>query len=81
MTSVIATTRTPLQASISLADSQFVAFICKGRSASGSLYEDSNSRSSISLSMVSKRKSRSQGNESASYVVANDVTAGILSAI
>jgi hypothetical protein len=60
----------------------FMAFICKGRSASVSPYEDSNSRSSISLSMVSERKSRSRGDESASYVIPdNATTAGILLAI
>jgi len=36
MTSVIVTTRLPLQASIASADGQFMAFICKGRGASGS---------------------------------------------
>jgi len=35
MTSVIVTTRSPLQGLISSAGSQFVAFICKGRGASG----------------------------------------------
>jgi hypothetical protein len=36
MTSVVATTRSLLQASISLAGGQFVAFIYMGRGASGS---------------------------------------------
>jgi hypothetical protein len=36
MTSVIAITRSPLQASILSAYGQFVAFICKGRGASRS---------------------------------------------
>ena len=54
MTSVIATTRSLLQASISSADSQFVAFMCKGMGASRSPYKDSDSGSSISSSMVAR---------------------------
>jgi hypothetical protein len=44
-------------------------------------YKDSDSGSLISLSMVVKRKSRSRGDEYASYVVPDDATADILSSI
>jgi hypothetical protein len=74
MTSVTVTTRSLLQVSISSASGQFMAFICKGMS-------DSNSRSSISLSMVAESNSRYQGDESASYVVPDDATIDILSTI
>jgi hypothetical protein len=37
-------------------------------------YEDSDSRSWISSSMVATRKSRSRGDDSASYVVPDDAT-------
>ena len=56
-------------------------FICKGKGVSGSTYEDNDSRSSISLSMVAERKLRSRGDDFASYVVPVDATANILSAI
>jgi hypothetical protein len=81
MTLVIATMRSSLQASTSSVGNQFVPFIYKRRDAFGSPYEDSNSRSSISSSMVVERKSRSRGNESASYVVPDDAITYILSAI
>jgi hypothetical protein len=81
MTSMIATTRSPLQALTSSAASQFVAFIYKGRGASRSPYEDKDSGSLISLSMVAERISMSQGDESASYVVPDDATIDILLAI
>jgi hypothetical protein len=72
-TSVIAPTRLSLQASISSADSYFVAFTCNGRGVSGSpLREDSDTRSSISSSMVVERISSSQGDESAAYVLLDD---------
>jgi hypothetical protein len=38
------------------------------------LYEDSDSRSSISSSKVVARKSRSRGDDSSSYVVPDDAT-------
>ena len=44
-------------------------------------YEDNDSGSSISSSMVTERKIRSRGDESAPYVVPDDATADILSAI
>jgi hypothetical protein len=44
----------------------------------GAPYEDSDTGSSISSSMVAERKSRSQGDESASYVIPIDATADIL---
>jgi hypothetical protein len=47
----------------------------------GAPYEDSDSESSISSSMVVERKSRSRGDESASYVELDDTTADILAAI
>jgi hypothetical protein len=80
MTSVIATIRSPLQALISSADDQLVAFICKGRGFLGASNKDSYSGSSISSSMVTKR-SRFGGDKSASYVAPDDVTAYILSSI
>jgi hypothetical protein len=59
-----------------------VAFICKWRGASGSPpYEDSDSGSSISSSMAANRNSRSPGDDSAAYVVPDNATANILSAI
>jgi hypothetical protein len=80
MTSVIATTRSPLQASISSADGQFMVFICKGVLL-GDPCKDNDSGSSISSSMVAERILRSKGDESATYVVPDDVIADILSAI
>jgi len=77
MTSAIATIRLPLQASISLAGGQFVVFIYKGRGASGSPYEDNDSGSSISLSMVAKRNSRSWGDDSTAYVILDDATSSV----
>ena len=53
----------------------------QGRGASRSPNEDSYSESSISSSMVVERKPRFQGDESASYVVLNDVIADIFSSI
>jgi hypothetical protein len=47
----------------------------------GALYEDSDSRSLISSSMVAERDSRSSGNGSAAYVVPDDATVDILLAI
>ena len=47
----------------------------------GALYEDSDSGSSISSAMVAKRNSRSPGDDSAAYIVPDDATADILSAI
>jgi hypothetical protein len=44
-------------------------------------YEESDSGSSISSLMVAERKLRSRGDESTSYVVPDDATADILSAI
>ena len=58
-----------------------MAFIYKGRGASRSPYDDSDSRSSISSSMIVERNSRSPGDDSAAYVVPDDATADILSAI
>jgi hypothetical protein len=58
-----------------------MAFICKGRGASGSPYEDSDFGSSISSSMVAERKSSSRGDEFAAYVVADGATVNILSVI
>jgi hypothetical protein len=82
MTSVIATTRSPLQASISSVGVQFMAFICKENGASlGASYEDNDSKSSISSLMVPKWNSRSRGDEFAAYVVPDDATADIVSAI
>ena len=68
-------------ASISSASGQFMAFICKERGASGSPYEDNDFGSSISSSIVAERNSRSRGDESVAYVVPDDATADILSAI
>ena len=67
MTSVIAMTRSPLQASISSTGGQFVAFICKGRGTSRSSYEDSDSLSS----MVTERNSRTLGDDSVSIAIAD----------
>jgi hypothetical protein len=78
MTSMIVTTRLPLQASISSVRGQFVTFICKGKSASGIPYEDNDSRSSISSSMITERISKSPG---AAYAVPDNATVDILSAI
>jgi hypothetical protein len=47
----------------------------------GDLCEDNDSGSSISSSMVAERISRSEGDESTIYVVSDDATANILSAI
>ena len=58
-----------------------MAFTCKGRGVSRNPYEDNDNGSSISSSMVIERKSRSRGDKSASYVVLDDATADILSAI
>jgi hypothetical protein len=49
--------------------------------ASGSPYEDDDTRSSIASSMVAERKSRSGGYEFVSYVIPDDATVDILSAI
>jgi hypothetical protein len=64
-----------------IGSSQSVAFICKERGASRSPDENGDSRSLISSSMVMERKSRFRGDESASYVVPNDVTTDTLLAI
>ena len=47
----------------------------------GTPSEDSDSGSSISPSVVTERKSRFDGDKSASYVIPDDATADILSAI
>jgi hypothetical protein len=47
----------------------------------GAPYEDSDSGSSISSSMVADRNSRSLGDDSTAYVVSDDATADILSTI
>jgi hypothetical protein len=62
---------------------QFMAFVCKGRGASRRPYKDNDSGSSISssISIVVERNSRSPGDDSAAYVVPDDATANILSAI
>ena len=78
ITSVIVTTKSPLQASISSACGQFVAFICKGRVFSRSPYEYSDSGASISSSMVAESKS---GDESVFYAVFDDAIVDILSTI
>ena len=70
-----------LGALILSAGGQFVAFICRGRGAFGSPYEDNDFGSLISSSMVVERKSRSRGDDSSSYVVPNDATVDILLAI
>ena len=44
-------------------------------------YEDSDSGSSISSSVVAERKSSFEGDKSASYVIPDDATADILSTI
>jgi hypothetical protein len=44
-------------------------------------YEDSDSGSVISSSMVMERNSRSLGDDSVAYVILDDATADILSAI
>jgi hypothetical protein len=53
----------------------------KGRVLLGAPYEDNDSGSSISSSMVAERDSRSSGDGSATYVVPDDATVDILSAI
>jgi hypothetical protein len=47
----------------------------------GAPYEDNDLGSSISSSMAAERKSRSRGDDSASYVIPDDVTTDILLAI
>lgn len=69
---------TPLQASVSPAEGQFVVIIYNGRGATG------HSRSLISSSIVTKRKSSIQDQrvgdeECAAYVVPDDATDDILS--
>ena len=81
MTSMIAMTRSPLQASLSSAGGQVVAIICKGRGASRRPNEDSYSWSSISSSLVTERNSRLEGDESASYATPDNATIDILSSI
>jgi hypothetical protein len=46
----------------------------------GAPYEDVDSGSSISLSMVTEMISRSRGDDSVAYVLTNDATANILQA-
>jgi hypothetical protein len=58
-----------------------VAFICKGGVLLGAPYKDSNSGSSISSAMVGERISKFRGDVFASYVVPDDATVNILSAI
>ena len=58
-----------------------MAFISKGGVLLAVPYEDNDSGSSISSSMVAERNSRSPGDDSATYVVPDDATADIFSAI
>jgi hypothetical protein len=51
-----------------------VAFIYKGRVLLGAPYEDNDSGSSISSSMVLERNLSSRGDESAAYIVPNSAT-------
>jgi hypothetical protein len=82
ITSMIATTRSPLQASLSSAGGQIVAIISKGRGASRRpQWEDNYSGSSISSSLVAERNSRLKGGEFASYATPNDANIDILSLI
>jgi hypothetical protein len=86
MTSVITTMKSSLQASISSLDSQFVAFICKGRRGSRTRRTRSPPRGQwlrvIDLIVDGRgEKLKAQGDESASYVLPDDATADILSAI
>ena len=80
MTSVFATTISPLLASISSADDQFVA--SAGRVVLlGTPNMDSYSGSWIPSSMVAERKSRIEGDEFVSYTMSDDATVDILSLI
>ena len=81
MTSVITMIGSSLQALISSAHDQFVAFNCKGRMLLGASYRSNNSGSSISSSMIVETNSRYQSDESVSYVVPDGATADILLAI
>ena len=65
----------------SSAGGQFVAIICKGRGSSRAPYKDNDSGSSISSLVVAERKPSFEGDKSASYVIPDDATADILSAI
>ena len=47
----------------------------------GAPYEDNDSGSSISSSMVAERNSRSPGDDSAAYVIPDDAIVDILSVI
>ena len=47
----------------------------------GAPYEDNDSGSTISPSVVAERKPSFEGDKSASYVISDDATADILSAI
>ena len=55
-----------------------MASICKGGVFLGAPYGDSDSRSSISSSVVVERKSRFEVDKSASYAIPDDATADIL---
>ena len=81
MTSVIVTTRSPLQGSISLAGGQLWSLSAREEVLLGTSNRDSNFGSSISLSMVAKRESRLEGDVSAFYIVPDDATVDILSSI
>ena len=81
MTSVIVTTRSPLQGSISSAGGQLWPLSAREEVLLGTSNRDSYFGSSISSSMVAKRESRLEGDVSASYVVLDDATADILSSI
>jgi hypothetical protein len=79
MTSVIAVTRSPLQAAILR---PICGLYLQGEGVLlGASNEDSYSGSSISSLMVVERKSRFRDDESASYVVPDDVTADIFSSV
>ena len=81
MTSVIVTTRSPLQGSISSADGQLWPLSAREEVLLGASNGDSYFGSSISSSMVAKRESRLEGDVSASYIVPDDATVDILSSI
>ena len=79
MTSVIATTRSRRQFHRQTANLR--PFSTRGGVLLEAPYEDNDSGSSISSSMVVERIARSLGDDSATYVVPDDATADILSAI
>ena len=81
MTSVITMTRSSLQASISIAGGQLWPLSARGGVLLGAPYEDDDSGSTISSSVVAERRSSFEGDKSTSYVIPDDATADILSAI